>query len=53
MKIKVEECFGGGTRFVQLQVAEGKKWLDFGFMNYQERKEMADQLIQMAKELMK
>lgn len=53
MKIEVEHCFGGATKKVSVQVAEGQRWYDFGYMNYQERWELALQLRAMANELMK
>lgn len=54
MRIKVEEVFGNhGQRHVQFQVAEGKKWHDFGYMNHVEREELAAVFKQFAKELLK
>ena len=54
MKIKVEEeYFCPGNRHVQVQVATNGKWYDFGTMNLVERKELANQLRQMANELIK
>ena len=54
MKIKVEEeYFSPGNRHVQIQVTTNGKWYDFGPMNMIERKELANQLRQMATELVK
>ena len=53
MKIKVEQSFVNDQREVKIQVAEGQKWIDFGWMNYVERQELAQQLRAMANELMK
>ena len=53
MKISVEQAFVSDQREVKVQVAEGQKWIDFGFMNYTERWELAKQLRAMANELMK
>lgn len=54
MKIKCEPVFACGDRYeVKMQVAQGGKWIDFGFMNYTERKELAEQLRSMAAELLK
>lgn len=54
MKIKVEPVFACGDRYeVKMQVSKGVKWIDFGPMNYTERKELADQLRAMASELTK
>lgn len=53
MKIKIDECFGGTHKQVSVQVSEGQRWYDFGYMNYTERKELANQLRAMAKELVK
>lgn len=54
MKIKVEEeYFSPGNRHVQVQVVTNGKWYDFGPMNMIERKELANQLRQMANELVK
>jgi len=53
MKIKVEQAFVSDQREVKIQVAEGQKWYDFGWMNYTERMELAKQLRDMANELMK
>lgn len=53
MKIKVEQVFISDQREVKIQVSEGQKWYDFGWMNYTERKELAQQLRAMANELMK
>jgi hypothetical protein len=53
MKIKVEPTFAcSGNYVVQIQVQTGGKWINFGHMNYLEREELADQLKQMAKELL-
>lgn len=55
MKIKVEPAsFVASDRYeVRIQIAEGKRWIDFGEMNYTERAELAAQLRQMANELLK
>lgn len=53
MKIEVEDCFGGAVKKVSVQVADGQRWYDFGYMNYQERKELAEQLRAIANELMR
>lgn len=53
MKIKVEECLGGAVKKVSVQVADGQRWYDFGYMNYRERKEFAEQLRAMVNELMR
>ena len=52
MRIKIERTFIGDKSNVKIQIAEGTKWHDFGEMNFVERKELADQLRYMAKELM-
>ena len=52
MRIKIEPGYVVGRCEVKIQIAEGKQWYDFGLMNYIERKELADQLRNMAKELM-
>jgi len=53
MKIKVEDYgfSASGTKEVKIQVITGGKRIDFGPMNYTERKELADQLRNMAREL--
>ena len=51
MKIKVENAFND-VYSVKLQVAQNSKWIDFGFMDYAERKELADQLREMDNELL-
>ncbi len=54
MKIKVEQVFASpAERHVQIQVGTFGRWVDFGYMNHIERKELADQLRAMANELMK
>lgn len=54
MKIKVESSMlVSPTRRVQIQLTSGGAWVDFGYMNYEERKEFANQLRAMANELMK
>ena len=52
MKIKVDSIIGDRYH-VQVQVSTGGKWIDFGIMNLQERKEFAEQLRGMATELVK
>ena len=53
MKIKVEDSHDTTTRHVQIQISTNGKWIDFGFMNYKEREELATQLRGMANELTK
>ena len=53
MKIKVEDSYDTRTSHVQIQISTNGRWIDFGFMNYKERDELAKQLEQMAKELRK
>jgi len=53
MKLKVEETFNVVQKKVQIQVASGGKWYDFGLLNYVERRELADILRKMAEELEK
>lgn len=53
MKIKVENSYDTKTSHVQIQISTNGRWIDFGFMNYKEREELAAQLIRMANELTK
>lgn len=54
MKIKVEPTpWPSGRRNVKIKVSEKSKWIDFGEMNYTERAELAEQLRQMANELLR
>ncbi|MGL6245663.1 hypothetical protein [Pseudomonas sp.] len=54
MKIKVEQmAWGGDRRQVKIKVSESARWIDFGEMNYTERAELAEQLRQMANELLR
>ena len=54
MKIKVEDYgfSASGQKEVKIQVTTDGKWIDFGVMNYTERKELAGQLRSMARELL-
>ena len=54
MKIRVEDYSfsASGKKEVKIQVVAGSKWIDFGIMNYAERKELAEQLRSMARELL-
>ena len=51
MKIKVEDHFASANKRVKIQI--GGKWYDFGDMNFKEREELAQQLRDMARELVK
>ena len=53
MKIKVETSFSTTLKEVKVQIKDKGKWHDFGEMNFVEREELAQQLINMAKELRK
>lgn len=53
MRIKVEESFVSDQREVSIQVSTDGPWIEFGWMNYTERWELAKQLRAMANELMK
>lgn len=53
MKIKVEDSYDTKTSHVQIQISTNGRWIDFSFMNYRQREELAKQLIGMANELTK
>ncbi len=53
MKLKIERYWATDKASVKIQVQSNGKWYDFGEMNFIERKELADQLREIARELEK
>ena len=54
MKLISEPTFASGDHYeVKIQLTTGGKWIEFGFMSYVERRELAEQLRAAANELLK